>query len=87
LDALSALHLKPDATIAVAQAESILTTQNEQCLATLRELRGALVELTGKLVERETLDGEEVAQAISNARTAGKKTEGLSRASGVQQDS
>ncbi|MEA2698159.1 MAG: cell division protease FtsH, partial [Myxococcales bacterium] len=84
LDALSALNLKPDATIAVAQAESILATQNEQCLATLRELHGALVELTEKLVEHETLDGEEVAQAISNARTAGKKTEGLSRASGVQ---
>lgn len=84
LDALSALHLKPDATVAVAQAESILATQNEQCLTTLRELHGALVELTEKLVEHETLDGEEVAQAISNARTAGKKTEGLSRASGVQ---
>ena len=84
LDALSALHLKPDATVAVAQAESILATQNEQCLTTLRELHGALVELTEKLVEHETLDGEEVAQAILNARTAGKKTEGLSRASGVR---
>jgi cell division protease FtsH len=77
LDALSELHLKPDTTVALAQAESILTTQNEQCLATLRELRGALVELTEKLVEHETLDGEEVAQAISNARTADKETEGL----------
>jgi cell division protease FtsH len=84
MDALSELHLKPDTTIAVAQAESILATQNEQCLATLRELRGALVELTGRLVERETLDGEEVARAISNARAASKKTEGLSRAPGVQ---
>jgi cell division protease FtsH len=84
LDALSELHLKPDTTIAVAQAESVLATQNEQCLTTLRELHGALVDLTEKLVEHETLDGEEVAQAISNARTAGKKTEALSRASGVQ---
>ena len=84
LDALRELHLKPDTTIAVAQAESILASQNKQCLATLRELRGALVELTEKLVEHETLDGEEVAQAISNARTADKKTQGLICASGVQ---
>ncbi len=72
LDALTALNIKPDPTSAVAEAEAILTTQNERCLATLRELRGALVELTGKLVERETIDGEEVARAISNARTADK---------------
>jgi ATP-dependent Zn protease len=70
LDALRELHLKPDATTAVAQAETILAAQNEQCLATLRELRGALVELTAKLVEHETLDGKEVAQVISNARAA-----------------
>jgi len=49
--------------------------------ATLRELRGALVELTAKLIEHETLDGEEVARAVANARTADKKTEGPSRAS------
>ena len=70
LDALTALNLKPDLTSAVAQAEVILTAQNERALATLRELRGALVELTEKLVERETIDGEEVARAISNARAA-----------------
>jgi len=47
----------------VAVAEAILTAQNARCPATLRELRGALVELTAKLVDRETIDGEEVAQA------------------------
>jgi cell division protease FtsH len=72
LDALTALNIKPDPTSAVAEAEAILTAQNERCLATLRELRGALVELTEKLVERETIDGEEVARAISNARAADK---------------
>ena len=79
LDALTALNIKPDTTTAVAEAESTLTTQNERCLATLRGLRGALVELTEKLLERETIDGEEVAQAISNARAANKNLEGASR--------
>ena len=73
------VRIKPDTTTAVAEAESTLTTQNERCLATLNELRGALVELTEKLVERETIDGEEVAQAISNARAADKNLEGANR--------
>ena len=71
LDALTALNIKPDTTSAVAQAEIILASQNERCLATLRELRGALLELTAKLVERETIDGESVARAIANARAVG----------------
>jgi len=70
LEALTALNIKPDPSSAVAEAEAILTAQNERCLATLRDLRGALVELTAKLVEHETIDGEEVARAISNARAA-----------------
>jgi len=63
----------------VAVAEAILTAQNARCPATLRELRGALVELTAKLVDRETIDGEELAQAIAGARTAKKdlKNRGL----------
>ena len=71
LDALAALNIRPDPNAAVAEAETILATQNERCLATLRELRGALQELTAALVERETVDGEAVALAISNARAAG----------------
>jgi cell division protease FtsH len=78
LDALTALNIKPDTTNAVAEAEIILTAQNERCLATLRQLRGALVELTEKLVERETIDGEEVARAISNARATGTSSAGKS---------
>ena len=78
LDALTALNIKPDPTNAVAEAEIILTTQNERCLATLRQLRPALVALTEKLVERETIDGEEVARAISSARVTAM---GLSEAS------
>lgn len=72
LDALTALNIRPDPSSAVAEAEAILATQNDRCLATLRELRGALVDLTAKLVERETIDGEEVARAISEARAAAK---------------
>jgi cell division protease FtsH len=84
LDALSDLRLKPDTTIAVAEAESILATQNAKCLATLRDLRGALLELREKLMEHETIDGDEVARAIANARSSvGKKSEIHSRASGV----
>jgi len=83
LDALSVLDLKPDATIAVAQAETILAAQHQRCLATLRQLHGALLELTAKLVEHETVDGEEVARAIANARTAG--TKGLNDATCTQQ--
>jgi cell division protease FtsH len=74
LDALTALNIKPDPMSAVTEAEAILAAQNERCLATLRELRGALLELTEKLVERETIDGEEVARAISSARAAEKST-------------
>ena len=70
LDALTALGIKPDPQKAVAEAETILAAQNERCLATLTELRGALVALTEKLVERETIDGEEVARAIADARAA-----------------
>lgn len=69
LDALSDLRLKPDTSLAVAQAESILAAQNENCLATLRDLRGALLELSEKLVEHETIDGDEVARAITSARS------------------
>ena len=70
LEALAALNIKPDPTAAVAEAEMILAAQNERCLATLRKLRAALVELTEKLAEHETIDGEDVARAIANARTA-----------------
>ncbi|HEY4183506.1 MAG TPA: AAA family ATPase [Polyangia bacterium] len=80
LDALTALNIKPDPNAAVAEAEAILTAQNERCLATLRALRGALLELTAKLVERETIDGEEVARAISNARAIEKGVMGPGRA-------
>jgi len=68
LDALTALNIKPDPTSAVAQAEVILTSQNERALAILRELRGALLEVTQMLVERETIDGEDVARAIAKAK-------------------
>jgi cell division protease FtsH len=68
LEALTALNIKPDPSSAVAEAEAILAAQNERCLATLRELRVALVELTAKLVEHETIDGHEVARAIAGAR-------------------
>lgn len=74
LDALTALNIRPDPTAAVVEAEAILITQNERCLATLKELRGALVELTAELVERETIDGEDVARAIANARAAEKSS-------------
>jgi len=70
LDALSALNIRPDPSSAVAEAEAILATQNERCLATLRELRAALLDLTAKLVAHETIDGDEVARAISDARSA-----------------
>ena len=70
LDALTALNIKPDPSNAVAQAETILAAQHERALATLKELRGALLEVTGKLIARETIDGEEVARAIAAARAA-----------------
>ncbi|MDB5888488.1 MAG: cell division protein [Rhodocyclales bacterium] len=70
LEALTALNIKPDTTIAVAEAEAVLTTQNERCLAMLRELEGALQDLTAQLLEHETIDGAEVARAIAAARAA-----------------
>jgi cell division protease FtsH len=70
LDALTTLGIKPDPRTAVAEAEAILAAQNERCLQTLTELRGALVALTEQLIEHETIDGDEVARAISNVRAA-----------------
>ena len=68
LEALAALNIKPDPSRAVIEAEAILAAQNEKCLATLTELRGALVDLTAQLVERETIEGDDVARAIAKAR-------------------
>jgi len=69
LDALTTLGIKPDPRTAVTEAEAILAAQNERCLQTLTELRGALLALTEMLIERETIDGEEVARAIADARS------------------
>jgi len=68
LEALAALNIKPDPSRAVIEAEAILAAQNEKCLATLTELRGALIDLTAQLVERETIEGDDVARAIAKAR-------------------
>jgi cell division protease FtsH len=70
LEALAALNITPDTTIVVAEAEAVLTTQNERCLETLRELEGALKHLTAQLLEHETIDGEEVARAVAAARAS-----------------
>jgi cell division protease FtsH len=70
LEALTSLNIRPDTTVVVAEAEAVLTTQNERCLATLRELEPALKDLTAQLLEHETIDGEAVAQAIAMARAA-----------------
>lgn len=70
LEALTALSIKPDTTLVVAEAEAILALQNERCLDTLRELGAALKSLTEQLLEYETIDGVEVTRAVDAARAA-----------------
>ncbi|MEC5388119.1 AAA family ATPase [Uliginosibacterium sp. H3] len=68
LEALAALNIAPDTKIVVAEAEAVLTTQNERCLETLRKLEGALKQLTAQLLEHETIDGAEVARIVAEAQ-------------------
>ncbi len=68
LEALAALNVPPDTSKAVAEAEALLATQNAHCFALLRDYDAALKELTGKLLERETIDGIEVVQAVADVR-------------------
>lgn len=70
LDALAALGMKPDTAAAVAEAEQVLTTQNERCLATLREFDAALQEIIARLLAQETIDGEEVVRAVAAVRAS-----------------
>ncbi len=67
LEALAALNIKPDTAKAVAEAEALLATQNKHCFALLQQYDAALKELTAKLLERETIEGVEVAVAVANA--------------------
>ena len=68
LDALAALNIKPDTGKAVAEAEALLSTQNTRCFALLHDYAAALKELTVKLLERETIEGVEVAEAVAQVR-------------------
>ncbi|HEX5125271.1 MAG TPA: AAA family ATPase [Rhodocyclaceae bacterium] len=73
LEALDATGMKPDTTQVVSEAEAVLTSQNQRCLATLRDLSGALKEITAQLLERETIEGDDVARAVAVARDAHEK--------------
>lgn len=68
MEALSALGMKPDTAAAVAEAELVLTAQNDRCFATLVEYGDALKEVTAGLLARETIDGCEVTEAVANVR-------------------
>lgn len=68
LDALQSLGMKPDTASAVAEAERVLATQNERCLATLAAFGVALRQIIDRLLADETIDGEEVARAVAAVR-------------------
>jgi len=70
LDALQSLGMKPDTASAVAEAERVLATQNDRCLATLAEFGVALREIIERLLADETIDGEEVARAVAAVRAS-----------------
>ena len=69
MDALSALGMKPDTAAAVAEAELVLTAQNDRCFATLVEYGEALKEVIAGLLARETIEGCEVMQAVAGVRS------------------
>jgi cell division protease FtsH len=68
LEALAVFNVPPDTSKAVAEAEALLVTQNAHCFTLLRNYDAALKELTAKLLERETIDGAEVVQAVADVR-------------------
>ena len=65
MDALAAFNIKPDTTLAVAEAEGILVTQNERCFSVLRQYDAALNTVVAGLLERETINGFEVVEAVA----------------------
>lgn len=65
LEALTAMNIQPDTHQAVAEAESLLAKQNEACFALLRRYDAALKALTAQLLERETVEGSEVARLVA----------------------
>ena len=68
MDALAAFNIKPDTTLAVAEAEGVLVTQNERCFSVLHEYHEALRTVVASLLERETVPGSEVVQAVAAVR-------------------
>jgi len=68
MDALAAFNIKPDTTLAVAEAEGILVTQNERCFSILRQYDTALRTVVSYLLERETIQGLEVVKAVEAFR-------------------
>ena len=68
IDALAAFNITPDTTLAVAEAEGILVTQNEHCFSILRQYEAAFSAVVSSLLEKETIPGSEVVQAVAAAR-------------------
>lgn len=68
LDALVSLNIRPDPSGAIAEAEQLLAAQNARCMAVLEEYGSALRGITAKLLDRETIDGDEVVQAVASVR-------------------
>lgn len=68
MDALAAFNITPDTTLAVAEAEGILVTQNEHCFSILRQYEAAFSAVVSSLLERETIPGSVVVQAVAAVR-------------------
>ena len=76
MDALAAFNIKPDITLAVAEAEAILVKQNDRCFAILHQYAAALGAVVSSLLERESIQGVEVVQAVTAVRADLKLEDG-----------
>ncbi|TWI58644.1 cell division protease FtsH [Pseudomonas duriflava] len=65
LQALREAHLDFDAQASIEAADQLLHRLNDQCMNLLQRLRPALDRITDGLLERETLPGEEVMEALA----------------------
>ena len=65
MDALAVFNITPDTTLAVAEAEGILVKQNECCFAILQQYKEAFRAVVARLLERETIHGIEVVEAVA----------------------
>ena len=79
MDALAAFNIKPDTTLAVAEAEGVLVAQNERCFSVLHEYHEALRTVVASVLERETIPGSRSFKLSNLSEKAWKRVSAATR--------